>query len=192
MSTPRTMLLLSLGPSAGVWALSGEPSRTAAARSRCRPRLTWRPRRGAASSATLSRTRSGTIPLSRERVRPVLPGAHQPPGEPGLLGAADIRPEIVAHHRPRSGITQPRRRRAKKRRTRLADENRVAPHGVLNPRDERTGIEHEPGGALEVAVPGQCHQFRAAQEVFERLLHEGVGPPLAQIAQEHRVGPGGA
>ena len=130
------------------------------------------------SAATLARIRSGVMPAAAQRVLAELAGADQPPLEPRPLGALDVGPEVVAHHRPPAWSTaEPEaRQRGAYRRRGSACRRRLAVHagGILQRGDERPRVQREAVALPPVAVAREGDDRRAAISVLERLLQQGV------------------
>src|SRR5439155_25917491 len=127
-----------------------------------------------------------------EHVFPELPGSDQPALEAGALRAFHIGPKIVAHHghRPVRREPQARHRRVEEGGARLPRHLGGGAGGVLEGRDERPGVQGQPLALAEVAVAGEGDERRPAHELLERLLEQGEGPALAEVAEDYGVGRG--
>ena len=108
----------------------------------------------------------------------------------GLLGTLDVRPEVVPYHRRgRWSIdSQTPEGSSIEGWTWLARNNRALARGELQPSHKRPCIEGEPATLEPVPVSGESDEGGSGHQVVKRLLEQGVGPLLAQVAHQHRLG----
>ena len=89
-----------------------------------------------------------------ELIAAELPGPHEHSADTQALGSGHIRFDVIAHHgRLLRAGAQFREGRLEIGRGRLADDLGVDPGRVLEPRDERAGIEERPACCLPPPVP---------------------------------------
>ena len=157
-----------------------------------RSRGSERYHRDQASSATLERIRSGVIPLPWSTSSRNLPVRTSQPCRPARWAPS------TSHQRSSPTIATDRSADSPRLRT-AASKNAglgfpataaVAPAAYSSAATKGPASSASRLALAEVAVAGEGHQRRAGHQLLERLLQQREGPPLAEVAQHHRVGRG--